>query len=181
MVEDPRSPEDSVRSSKKKHWKTYEEVAAYLLEKIANKFGLTHFEGKQKVQGKRSGTEWEIDAKGVKDGTDIFFIVECRRYTKARQSQEKVGSLAYKIQDTGASGGIVVSPLGIQKGAKLIAEAERIHSVQISPSSTKENYVMRLLNEIHVGVTEHVCFRCSVSYTLRDKDGNIIRQGQNAE
>ena len=53
-------------STKKTKWQSYEEVSTYLLNQIAHKFGLSHFEGKQKIGGKRSGTEWEIDAKGVK-------------------------------------------------------------------------------------------------------------------
>ncbi|MCF8068298.1 MAG: hypothetical protein K9L30_06910 [Desulfobacterales bacterium] len=104
--------------SKKKNWETYEEVACYLLNTISEKFGVTTFEGKQKVAGHLTGTHWEIDAKGVKEGTDIFLIVECRRYTSSKQSQEKVGALAFRIDDTNASGGIIVSPLGLQQNMR---------------------------------------------------------------
>ena len=46
-------------------WKSYEEVATYLLDKFSDDFGLDHVEGKQKVEGKRSGTKWTIDAKDL--------------------------------------------------------------------------------------------------------------------
>jgi len=82
-----------------KEWQTYEEVATYLLNQIAEEFNLSRFEGKQKVIGKRSGTEWEIDAKGIKESDEMFIIVECRRYTKSKQTQEKIGALAYRIID----------------------------------------------------------------------------------
>jgi hypothetical protein len=88
------------------NWKTYEEVAKYLLNQMADKFGLSHVEGKQKIVGKRSGTEWEIEAKGVNLSDGTFVIVECRRYTTSKQCQEKLGGLAYRILDTGAAGGI---------------------------------------------------------------------------
>lgn len=86
-------------------WKSYEEVAAYSLNHFAKEFELTRVEGKQTVHGFKSGTDWEIDAKGVREGPNQgFVIIECRRYTSSRQNQEKLGSLAYRILDTGASG-----------------------------------------------------------------------------
>jgi hypothetical protein len=106
-----------------KKWETYEEVAAHLLNEMAAEFGLDYFEGKQSVEGKKSGTSYEIDAKGATRDGDIFFIVECRRYTKSRQSQERVGALAYRILDTGASGGIIdfisIKPLVSKERAEL--------------------------------------------------------------
>ena len=62
---------------------------------------LKSVEGKQKIQGRRTGTTWEIDAKGVAEGSEGFFLVECRRYTTSKQSQEKTGALAYRIIDAG--------------------------------------------------------------------------------
>jgi hypothetical protein len=50
--------------SGKKKWRTYEEVAQYLLEQLGNYFGLGRVEGKQLVPG-ASGTSWEIEAKGL--------------------------------------------------------------------------------------------------------------------
>ncbi len=157
-----------------KKWETYEEVSRYLLDEIAHKFDLSHFEGKQKIKGKRSGTKWEIDAKGIKEGSDIFFIVECKRHTKSRQSQDLIGSLAYRIHDSGASGGIIVSPLGMQEGAKKIAQAENIHEVQLDPKSTTENYIMKFLNDILVGVTDKICIKDSVTVVVQDKNGNVV-------
>src|SRR6266540_4597206 len=132
-------------SKEPKVWESYEEVAAYLLDQIATEFDLERFEGKQSVTGNRSGTEWEIDAKGVSENNEIFFIVECRRYTTSRQNQERLGSLAYRIIDTGAKGGILVSPLGLQEGASKIARAENIHSIILDANSTTTEYVLRFL------------------------------------
>lgn len=143
-------------SKKNTKWKSYEEVSSYLLNQFAHKFDLSFFEDKQKIKGKRSGCEWEIDAKGVNEGSNIFLVVECRRYTNSRQSQEKIGALAYKIMDTGASGGIIVSPLGIQKGGKKIAQSENVIDVILDENSTTENYIMRFLNETIVGITDTV-------------------------
>jgi hypothetical protein len=139
-----------------KKWESYEEVATYLLNQFAEKFGLSHVEGKQKIIGHRSGTDWEIDAKGVRKGNEGFIIVEARRYTKSRQSQEQLGGLAYRINDTGAKGGILVSPLGMQEGAAKIADSENIINVQLAPNSTTLEYVMRFLNNIMVGVHDTV-------------------------
>jgi len=135
-------------------WRTYEEVARYLLNQFADLFGLDRFEGKQKVAGLRSGTEWEIDAKGVAEGSDVFLIVECRRYSTSRQNQEKIGSLAYRIRDTGAGGAIIVSPLGLQEGARRVAGAEGIKEVMLRSDSTTTDYFLRFLNEVRVGISD---------------------------
>jgi hypothetical protein len=135
-------------------WKTYEEVAAYLLNKFAEEFGLTRVEGQQTVSGKRSGTEWTIDAKGVRDGNEAFIIVECRRYTTTKQDQEKVGALAYRIMDTGADGGIIVSPMGLQSGAQKVAETEGIISIELYEDNTPTEFSLRFLNKLFVGIAE---------------------------
>lgn len=154
-------------------WETYEEVAAYLLNQLAEKFGIERVEGKQSIKGQKSGTDWEIDAKGVGTRNDVFLIIECRRYTSSRQSQEKIGALAYRIHDTGATGGIIISPLGLQEGAEKIARAEKIHNVILTPDSTTINYILKFLNEVHVGIGEKAVGRASISVTKIDKDGNV--------
>ena len=126
----------------KQKWKDYEEVATDLLNQFKKEFGLERVEGKQKVEGKRSGAMWEIDAKGVIDDNGGFMIVECRRHTKAKQSQEKVGGLAFRILDTEAEGGIVVSPLGLQEGAEKVAKSENIINVTLTPESTPNDFDM---------------------------------------
>lgn len=89
-----------------------------LVEKNKNEHKLDSIEGKQKLVGRDTGTEWEIDAKGVVEGGDGIVLIECRRYTTSKQNQEKIAAIAYRIYDTKAKGGIMVSPPGLQAGAK---------------------------------------------------------------
>ncbi len=149
-----------------KKWQSYEELAAYLLNRFAKEFGLKRVEGKQKVPGRRSGTDWEIDAKGVRENNEGFVIVECRRYTTLKQNQEKLGSLAYRMIDTGANGGIMVSPLGIQEGAAKIAASENICNVQLDADSTPQKFAMQFLNKIMAGVSETIRLSDSLSCEL---------------
>jgi len=136
-------------------WQSYQEVAAYLLNHFAKEFGLTRVEGKQTVHGFKSGTDWEIDAKGVREGPNQgFVIIECRRYTSSRQNQEKLGSLAYRILDTGASGGVIVSVLGLQEGAAKIRAAEDIIDVQLNANCTPDEFALKFLNRLMIGVKE---------------------------
>ena len=44
----------------------YEQVTAFLLNEFAAHFGLGRVEGKQIIHGSRSGTNWEIDGKGIR-------------------------------------------------------------------------------------------------------------------
>jgi hypothetical protein len=136
-------------------WKSYEEVAAYLLNHFAKEFGLTRVEGKQTVHGLRSEADWEIDAKGVCEGANQgFIIIECRRYTTSKQNQGKLGSLAYEIIDTGASGGIIVSPLGLQEGAEKIAARENVIDVQLDANCTPDEFALKFLNKLMIGIKE---------------------------
>ena len=106
-------------------WQRYEKTAHYLLNQFATVFGLGKVEGKQIVPGK-SGTPWEIDAKAVKLDGQAFLVVECR-LRNASIDQGQVGLLAYTIHDTGAEGGILLTPVEFQRGACRLAEYENIH------------------------------------------------------
>lgn len=153
-----------------KAWQSYEEVAQHLLNRFAEYFELGRVEGKQIVAG-NSGAEWEIDAKGVSDGGEAFLIIECRRYTKSRLKQESVAALAFRIQDTGAKGGIVVSPLEPQSGAKKVAAFANIKHVTLDPQSTTSDYVLRFLNQVFVGLSASVTVTESVHI-------QVIRDGE---
>ena len=155
-------------------WKTYEEVARYLLAQFGEHFGLKDVEGKQKVKGIRSGTDWEIDAKGLKTGTnEIFVIVECRRHTSSGQKQEHLAGLAYRIIDPDAAGGIMVSPLPLQEGAKKVAQAEGIVEVTLNKDCSTTDYVMQFLDRVMLGVADKIVLRDSVRVVLTDAEGNV--------
>jgi hypothetical protein len=161
-------------------WKTYEEVAAHLLDKFAEHFGLSRVEGKQAVSGLRTGTQWVIDAKGIARGTEAFLIIECRRHTTSRQDQEQLAGLAFRIIDSGANGGILVSPLDFQSGAEKVAQSEGIVHVELHQDSTPTEFAMWFLNQTFVGVHEHchfsdrcdaevirVCKKCGKKFSVR--------------
>ena len=152
-----------------KIWESYEKVATYLLNQFAENFGLGGFEGKQKVPGE-SGTKWEIDAKGYSADGSRFVVVECKRHTtKNGVSQALTGTLAWTIQDTGASGGILVSPLGLQDGAKKVAAKAGICEVRLDENSTTTDYLLRFLNQ--------VCFGLRESASARDSSNAEVTRG----
>jgi hypothetical protein len=154
-------------------WETYEQVAVHIMNRIAAYLGLERVEGKQSVYGSRSGTDWEIDGKGVRVGDEGFVIIECRRYTKDRQKQEQVAALAYRIQDTGASGAIVVSPLGFQEGAKKVAAAENIHEFFMGPDCTSTDYAVKFLNKVFIGATGHIKVTGHATLSVVGPDGTV--------
>jgi hypothetical protein len=157
---EPREGQDD---SQKPDWMRYEEVATYLLNRFAKEFGLKFVEGKQHIQGQRSGTTWEIDAKGIAEGDEGFFLVECRRYTTSKQSQEKTGALAYRIIDTKAVGGIIVSPLGLQEGADKIAASENIITVKLNANSTPTDFAIQFFDKLCLGITGKITVSGRVS------------------
>lgn len=160
---------------KKKSWKSYEEVATHLLNRFAEHFGLKCVEGKQCVPGK-SGTDWEIDAKGVAKNGEGFFVVECK-HRKGRLNQAILGSLAYSIQDTGAQGGIVVTPIDLQVGAKKVAAQENIHHVKLSPESTTTVYLLRWLKGIFTGLPPATCgMKAGLTLRVFQNDGQLVQE-----
>ena len=163
----------------KEKWESYEEVATFLLNRVAKELelGIHTVEGKQIVSGHRSGTRWEIDGKGIAEDGKKFVILECRRLTTSKVKQEHMAAIAYRISDIGASGGIVVSPLDINKGAKLIAQAENVVQVTLSEDSTTSEYFLKFLNKIHIGVSDTIdCSQISesIAISIIDKDGNVV-------
>ena len=137
-------------------WQQYQELARHLLDKFAADFGLDRVEGPQVLPGQRSETDWALDAKGVLQNGEGILIVECRQYRGKKQVQEQIAALAYRILDTGASGAIVVSPLGLQSGAQKVASAENVVSVHLTADSTPEEFSMQFLNKMYVGIVERV-------------------------
>jgi hypothetical protein len=133
-------------------WRTYEEVAAQILDRLREELGLSAVEGKQSIPG-LSGTEWELDAKGINHGSEAFVIVECRRHTTSGIKQGAIAELAFRIQDTGAAGGFLVSPLGFQEGAQKVAASANIHSVKLNAGATPQQFALSFLGNLFVGLT----------------------------
>lgn len=158
-------------------WKTYQEVATYLLNQFADVFGLDRVEGEQRVEGDR--TQWRIDGKGVRIEDEGFIIVECRRYTTSKQDQEKMAGLAFRILDTGAAGGILVSPLGLQEGAAAIAKAENIVDVRLDADSTPHEFMMQFLNRVMVGLRDTIGLTDRVTAQVRRANGTV--EGENGK
>lgn len=153
-------------------WTTYEEVAEYLLNKLGDEFGLRAVEGKQTLPGVRSGTGWEIDAKGIRDADGMTIIVECRRYTTSRDNQKAVAALAWQIMDTGAGGAIHVSPLGLQEGAKRVAAANKVIEVTLNADATPQEFEMRFLDRLKLGLYDEVGAAVTDTLRLRILDSN---------
>lgn len=163
-------------SDEAKKWRTYEEVAQHLLNEFASHFGLGRVEGKQLIPG-ASTTQWEIDAKGIVADGEGVFIVECRRHTTSKLHQEAIAGLAYRIIDTGASGGILVTPLDLQVGAKKVASHAGIHHVILNPDSTTTQYVLSFLNNTFVGVSDTCNIMLKESLTIEVfQDGKVIER-----
>ena len=133
-------------------WLIYETAARSVLEKIGSALNISTVEGKQKLDG-LSGTEWEIDAKAIQENGENFLVVEARRYTTSSLTQEDVAAIAYRIGDVGAAGGIVVSPAPLQRGAALVAMANGIEHVRLTPESTSTAYPAEYMGKRFLGAS----------------------------
>ena len=134
------------------HSEVYEDAARTVLSNLREELGLTKVETKQLLVG-HSGTKWEIDARAWCEGSEKFLVVEARRHTTARLKQESVAAVAFRIGDLGAAGGIIVSPLPLQKGAKLVAQSAHISHVRLTADSTPELYLAEYMGRRYHGAT----------------------------
>lgn len=154
------------------NWKTYEEAARYLLEQFAEEFKLGKVEGKQLISG-NSGTEWEIDAKATNQAGEKFLIVECKRWLTASPNQETLAGLSYRIIDTGAIGGFIISPKKLQKGANLVANHNNIFHIKMDKNSTKEFLIAEFLGKLNIAISHNVQISEKISIVMTDENGNI--------
>ena len=123
----------------------YERVAGAVLNQFRDELGLLSVGGKTKVQGVRSGTTWELDGSATTSTGKL--IIEYRRYTKQKLKQEAVAAIVYRKDDCGAEAAILVSPLGLQAGAKRVAQAEKIHEVTLNADASADKYVAFIYRE----------------------------------
>jgi hypothetical protein len=161
-----------------KVWEYYEKVGTFLLNKMAREFGLKYVESKQEIVGKISCEKWEIDAKGIRENKKAFIIIEFRRYTTRRISKKDTGGFAYTIRDLGGEGGILVSPLGLQKGAKKIAKSANIIEVKMDENSTTLDYILRFLDKIKVGRHGKLNFKGSLKARIIKNNGTVEDLGE---
>lgn len=129
----------------------YEDVSRYLLESVGELLGLEleRVEGKQRLVGDIDS--YVVDAKGVETDSGATVVVECKRYPTRKVPVGEVKELAWNIQDTGAAGGIIVTPIGVQAGGALIAQARNIHVVQLDANATTTDFMMSFLGKIVAG------------------------------
>lgn len=127
-------------------WKKYEDVARKVISDLRHELEVADVEAKQELTG-ASGATWEIDGRAACEGGEGFLVVEARRHTTSGQKQEHLAALAYRIHDLGGAGGIIVSPLPLQSGARIVAEHEKIVEVTLAADSTSENYMATFLKK----------------------------------
>jgi hypothetical protein len=67
-------------------WSIYEDAARKVLADTRQVLGIATVEGKQSLAG-ASGTNWELDAKAWREGSDGFLVIEVRRRISAGLKQ----------------------------------------------------------------------------------------------
>lgn len=129
----------------------YELVTKKILENLRHHLRFDNVGGKEKYQGE-TGTEWEIDASCYRKDTDTLVLIECRRKTTRRIPQEEMAGFAFRIRDIGAGEGLMVTPIGYQKGAKKVAKAARIGMATLNPEATESEYILTIANRLFRGL-----------------------------
>ncbi|WP_028886836.1 hypothetical protein [Teredinibacter turnerae] len=152
------------------NWKSYEEVACFLLNRYREYFGITQFQPKGNLVGIESGTIWELDAIGVNIDGEPICLVECR-CVKNPQKQKDLASIAYQIKDCGADSGILVTSVEPQLGAKKVASSVGIQTVILSSNSTKQEFIMKFRSIVSVGLLDSLKISASFGGNFQLKNG----------
>jgi hypothetical protein len=134
-------------NSKPKNWQNYEELARHVLLHFADIVGISSVEVKQRLQG-RSGTCWQIDAKGICSDGAGFLVIECKERKSSRLNQRTIAALAFTVRDVGATGAVIITSIGLQKGAKKVASQLGLHEMYLPKESTFEDFVAKCGNRV---------------------------------
>ncbi len=104
-------------------WHEFEKLVAHLHHGIAGNAEVKH---NQRVLG-RSGRKRQLDVtlSQVVAAYRTLIVLECKRY-KRRVGIEKVDAFVSKLEDVGASHGIIVSNTGFDDGARAVAKRKGI-------------------------------------------------------
>lgn len=129
----------------------FEQTVRSILQQCRNALGYSHVDPKGKLPGK-SGTKWEIDATAYLATSGDMVIVECRWRSTKKIDQEQIGALVFRVQDTGAVAGLMVTTIGLQKGAALVAAASQIGVAKLDPDATEREYVLELAGRLFHGI-----------------------------
>ena len=106
--------------------------------------------------------------------SDVIILIECKQRIKTALSQETLAGFAYRIRDTNANQGIIVTTIGLQEGAKRIVNASKIAAIKLDYNSTSEDYIAQIANKIFVKKTEKIGLIVSGMVEKFDKNGNLV-------
>jgi predicted helicase len=137
-------------------YEEYEDLTRRILndERVRSELDLNRVEAyKHKFTGKKTGTDWEVDAFGY-DLDGCLVLIECKHYETNKLNQNQLGAFVYTLQDLGAKRGIVVTTLGLQKGAIKVAKAENITLIKLDYHSNNENFTVNLVNKAVIQRTD---------------------------
>jgi hypothetical protein len=159
-------------------WRTFEDAVRAIVTQHGDFFGLGAVAaGPGQVKGE-SGFIWNIEVIGYAAAHEKLVMFEVRRKTTRNIEPGEAGELALRIQDTGAEKGYFVTPLsrGLSRGAKKVADFRQIGHIQVSADSTPENYIMRCIEQVFVGLTNRVTFNGVVEFEILNPDGTPIKK-----
>jgi hypothetical protein len=78
-------------------------------------------------------------------------LIECKRYPDRKVTQGEMGEQAYRIIETGAAGGLFVTAVGYQEGAKLVANAAKIGMATLNLDATEREYDLDIAGRLFFG------------------------------
>ena len=149
---------------KQTSWEKYEEYTRTILnDRVVQKYLEKHYNLLDiKIQPKKkfpgvSGGEWEVDAYGY-DNNELI-LIECKHYkNNSKVNQSITAAFAYIIKDIKAKCGIIITTVGLQPGAKIIADYENIQLIQIHQNSTDKNFLVSFpkYNQSLLNITDKV-------------------------
>jgi hypothetical protein len=135
-------------------WECYEKVTRQILDNLRLELGFASVEGKGDKPA-TSETDWEADATCYRLDDGEMVLIECKHWS-SRVDQATMGSFAFSIIDTGAAGGLMVTPVGYQEGAVKVANARKIGMATLNANATDRAYVLRIANQLFAGVVSEI-------------------------
>jgi hypothetical protein len=156
--------------------KPYEDITRKIISENREFFGLNRVEPGPTSVPAIHGGKYKIEVLAYRKGDERLILFECRD-REDRLDQEETGGFAYRIQVTGAAKGYLVTPVGLQSGARIVADYEKIGQITIPRGATAGNYLARFLDQILLKSTENLGLGDSVQVKVVGPDAGDSGSG----
>ncbi|MCI0453627.1 MAG: hypothetical protein L0Y68_01375 [Candidatus Dadabacteria bacterium] len=139
-------------------WRTYEDASKQLLKYIKDQLLFN-----DTIDNMEARESWkaglEVDIVAFRAGIEGLISASCNLWKHPPAHGGSLTKFYYSIKYSNESDDIIVSVIGLQEVAGIMAKAEKITEIKIDFSSSNENFIARMLSHVFAKVKGRIAVR----------------------